>query len=47
MNKYLHENNWNKKLALYDYKGIEKNDKVKKVVDNMIKIEKKIEKELK
>ena len=47
LNKYLEENNWNKKLALYDYKGIEKNTKVKKVVDNMIKIEKKIEKELK
>ena len=47
LNKYLEENNWNKKLALYDYKGIEKNNKVKKVVDNMIKIEKKIEKELK
>lgn len=46
LNKYLEENNWNKKLALYDYKGIEKNNKVKKVVDNMIKIEKKIEKEL-
>ena len=47
LNKYLEENNWNKKLALYDYKGIEKNTKVKKVVDNMIKIEKKIERELK
>jgi len=47
LNKYLEENNWNKKLALYDYKGIEKNNKVKKVVDTMIKIEKKIEKELK
>ena len=47
LNKYLEENNWNKKLALYEYKGIEKNTKVKKVVDNMIKIEKKIEKELK
>lgn len=47
LNKYLEENNWNKKLALYDYKGIEKNNKVKKVVDNMIKIEKKIERELK
>ena len=47
LNKYLEENNWNKKLALYDYKGIEKNNKVKKVVDNMIKIEKKIEKGLK
>ena len=46
LNKYLEENNWNKKLALYDYKGIEKNTKVKKVVDNMIKIEKKIDKEL-
>ena len=46
LNKYLEENNWNKKLALYDYKGIEKNNKVKKVVDTMIKIEKKIEKEL-
>ena len=47
LNKYLEENNWNKKLALYDYKGIEKNNKVKKVVDTMIKIEKKIDKELK
>ena len=47
LNKYLEENNWNKKLALYDYKGIEKNNKVKKAVDNMIKIEKKIERELK
>ena len=47
LNKYLEENNWNKKLALYDYKGIEKNTKVKKVVDNMLKIEKKIDKELK
>ena len=46
LNKYLEENNWNKRLALYDYKGIEKNNKVKKVVDNMIKIEKKIDKEL-
>ena len=46
LNKYLEENNWNKKLALYDYKGIEKNTKVKKVVDNMIKIEKKIDKGL-
>ena len=47
LNKYLEENNWNKKLALYDYKGVEKNIKVKKVVDNIIKIEKKIEKEIK
>ena len=47
LNKYLEENNWNKRLSLYAYKGVEKNDKVKKVVDNMIKIEKKIERELK
>ena len=47
LNKYLEENNWNKRLSLYAYKGVEKNTKVKKVVDNMIKIEKKIEKELK
>ena len=47
LNKYLEENNGNKKLALYGYKGVENNTKVKKIVDNMIKIEKKIEKELK
>lgn len=47
LNKYLEENNWNKKLALYGYKGVEKNIKVKEVIDNMLKIEKKIEKELK
>lgn len=46
LNKYLEENNWNKKLSLYAYKGIENNIRVKKVVDNMLKIEKKIEKEL-
>ena len=47
LNKYLEENNWNKKLALYEYKGVEKNDKVKGIIENMIKIEKKIDKELK
>ena len=47
LNKYLEENNWNKKLSLYAYKGIENNIRVKKVVDNMLKIEKKIERELK
>ena len=47
LNKYLEENNWNKKLALYDYKGVEKNIKVKGIIENMIKIEKKIDKELK
>ena len=47
LNKYLEENNGNKKLSLYAYKGVKNNDKVKKIVDNMIKIEKKVEKELK
>ena len=47
LNKYLEENNWNKKLALYAYKGVEKNIKVKGIIENMIKIEKKIDKELK
>ena len=47
LNKYLEENNWNKKLALYGYKGVEKNIKVKGIIENMIKIEKKIDKELK
>lgn len=46
LNKYLEENNWNKKLALYAYKGVEKNIKVKGIIENMIKIEKKIDKEL-
>ena len=46
LNKYLEENNGNKKLSLYAYKGVKNNDKVKKVVDNMLKIEKKIEREL-
>lgn len=46
LNKYLEENNGNKKLSLYAYKGVKNNDKVKKIVDNMIKIEKKVEKEL-
>ena len=46
LNKYLEENNWNKKLALYDYKGVEKNIKVKGIIENIIKIEKKIDKEL-
>lgn len=47
LNKYLEENNWNKKLSLYAYKGVEKNIKVKGIIENMIKIEKKIDKELK
>ena len=47
LNKYLEENNWNKKLALYGNKGVEKNIKVKGIIENMIKIEKKIDKELK
>ncbi len=46
-NKYLEENNWNKKLSLYAYKGVENNIKVKGIIENMIKIEKKIDKELK
>ena len=47
LNKYLEENNWDKKLSLYAYKGVEKNIKVKGIIENMIKIEKKIDKELK
>ena len=47
LNKYLEENNWNKKKALAAYKGVEKNTKVKGIIENMIKIEKKIDKELK
>ena len=47
LNKYLEENNWNKKLSLYAYKGVENNIKVKGIIENMIKIEKKIDKELK
>ena len=47
LNKYLEENNGNKKLSLYAYKGVKNNNKVKKIVDNMIKIEKKVEKEIK
>ena len=47
LNYYLEQNSGDKKAALAAFKGIEKNTKVKKVVDNMIKIEKKIEKELK
>ena len=46
LNKYLEENNWDKKLSLYAYKGVEKNIKVKGIIENMIKIEKKIDKEL-
>ena len=47
LNKYLEENNGNKKLSLYAYKGVKNNDKVKGIIENMIKIEKKIDKELK
>lgn len=47
LNYYLEQNSGDKKAALAAYKGVEKNNKVKKVVDTMIKIEKKIEKELK
>ena len=46
LNKYLEENNGNKKLSLYAYKGVKNNDKVKGIIENMIKIEKKIDKEL-
>ena len=47
LNYYLEQNSGNKRKALVAYKGLKKDEKVKKVVDNMIKIEKKIEKELK
>ena len=47
LNYYLEQNSGNKKRALAAYKGLKKDEKVKKVVDNMIKIEKKIDKELK
>ena len=47
LNYYLEQNSGNKKAALAAYKGLKKDVKVKKVVDNMIKIDKKIEKELK
>jgi hypothetical protein len=47
LNYYLEQNSGNKKKALAAYKGLKKDVKVNKVVDNMIKIEKKIEGELK
>ena len=47
LNYYLEQNSGNKKAALAAYKGLKKDVKVNKVVDNMIKIDKKIEKELK
>ena len=47
LNYYLEQNQGNKRKALAAYKGLKKDVKVNKVVDNMIKIDKKIEKELK
>ena len=47
LNYYLEQNSGNKKAALAAYKGLKKDVKVNKVVDNMIKIEKKIDKESK
>ena len=46
LNYYLEQNSGDKKAAIAAYKGLKKDVKVKKVVDNMIKIEKKIDKEL-
>ena len=40
LNYYLEQNSGNKKAALAGYKGIKNNIRVKKVVDNMLKIEK-------
>ena len=42
LNYYLEQNSGNKKAALAAYKGLKKDEKVKKVVDNMIKIEKEL-----
>lgn len=47
LNYYLEQNSGDKKAALAGYKGLKKDKKVRKVVDNIIKIDKKIEKELK
>lgn len=40
LNYYLEQNSGNKKAALAAFKGLENNIRVKKVVDNMLKIEK-------
>ena len=40
LNYYLEQNSGDKKRALAAFKGIENNIRVKKVVDNMLKIEK-------
>lgn len=42
LNYYLEQNQGNKKKALTAFKGIENNIRVKKVVDNMLKIEKRL-----
>ena len=47
LNYYLEQNSGDKKAALTAFKGVEKNIKVKGIIENMIKIEKKIDKELK
>ena len=47
LNYYLEQNYGDKKKALAAFKGVEKNIKVKGIIENMIKIEKKVEKELK
>ncbi len=39
---YLKENNGNKKEALLEFKGVEKNKEVKKVVDKILILEKEI-----
>jgi hypothetical protein len=39
---YLRKNKGNKKKALLDFKGVDKNEKVKKVVDKIIEIEKEL-----
>lgn len=39
---YLKENNGNKKEALLEFKGVEKNKEVKKVVDKILILEKEL-----
>ena len=39
---YLNANNGNKKKALFDFKGINKNKEVKKIVDKILVLEKEI-----
>ena len=39
---YLNANNGNKKEALLEFKGVEKNKKVKKIVDKILVLEREI-----